>query len=60
MIKYVLILIFVCIAVSYVGCDAKTTAPTVSKSSSSACVNSTRKAYKTGKSFDCEYREKKR
>jgi hypothetical protein len=54
-----IILIVVCIAVSFVGCDARPTAPMVSsESSSSACVNSNRKAYKKGKRFDCEYREK--
>ena len=57
--RNVLILIVVCIAVSFVGCDARPTAPEVSGSSSSACVNSNRKAFKKGKRFDCDWKDKR-
>jgi len=59
--KNAAILIFVCIAVSYVGCDARPTAPSVSSSSSSSeCVNMNRKAYKKGKSFDCDWKDNRK
>lgn len=58
--KHTLILIFVCIAVSFVGCDTRPTAPEVSsESSSSACVNSNRKAFKKGNRFDCDWKDKR-